>query len=344
VVVDRLRKYAHFIPLNHPYTANSVAKLFVDHIFKLHGLPNSIVSDRDPMFTSRFWQELFRATGTKLLMSSAYHPQTDDQTEIMNKGLEGYLRSFVGDRPRDWMRWISLAEWAYNTSEHTSTKLSHFEAVYGYPSPRLMPFEPGTNKVQAVEDELKSREFILTLICKNLQDAQARMKHFADQNRTFREFEVGDWVFLRLRPYRQMSVILLRNLKLSLRYYGPFQVVQRIKTVAYKLDLPPSSQIFHIFHVSHLKKKLGDQIVPLPELPTLTIEGTLTPEPAAVLDRRLKKRITELVHSCSFNGREPPNTTPPGRIWTTFEHPFLTLWARSSNKDAVLCASHCLSV
>jgi hypothetical protein len=126
----------------------------------------------------------------------------------MNKGLEGYMRSFVGDRPRDWMRWISLVEWAYNTSEHTSTKLSSFKAVFGYPSPRLMPFEPGPTKVQAVEDELKSREFILTLIRENLQDAQAQMKHFADQNCTFREFEVGNWVFLRLRPYRQMSVIL----------------------------------------------------------------------------------------------------------------------------------------
>jgi hypothetical protein len=164
VVVDRLSKYAHFIPLSHPYTACFVDKLFFDHIFKLHGLPNSIVSDRDPMFTSHFWKELFRATGIDLLMSSAYHPQTDGQTEIMNKGLEGYLRSFSSDRPRDWMLWISLAEWAYNTSMHTSTKLSQFEAVYGYPPPRMMQFEPGTTKVQAVENELKSKEFILKLL------------------------------------------------------------------------------------------------------------------------------------------------------------------------------------
>jgi transposase InsO family protein len=141
VVVYQLNKYAHFIPVSHPYTANLVAKVFVDHIFKLHGLPKSIVSDRDPIFTSQFWKELFCVTGTELLMSSAYHPQTDGQTESMNKGLEGYLRSFTGDCPKDWMRWISLAEWAYNTSVHTSTKVSPFEAVYGYPSPRLMPFE-----------------------------------------------------------------------------------------------------------------------------------------------------------------------------------------------------------
>jgi hypothetical protein len=178
VVVDRLSKYVHFTPLSHPYSAASIAQAFVDHIFKLHGLPKSIVSDRDPVFTSLFWKELFRVTGTKLLMSSAYHPQTDGQTKIMNKGLEAYLRSFTGDCPRGWLKWLSLAEWAYNTSVHTSTKISPFEAVYGFPPPRLMPFEAGTTKVQAMEKELKSREFILKLFKENIQDAQSRMKTF----------------------------------------------------------------------------------------------------------------------------------------------------------------------
>jgi hypothetical protein len=106
------------------------------------------------------------------------------------------------------MRWLSLAEWAYNTSVHTSTKLSPFEAVYGHPPPRLMPFEIGTTKVQAVENQLKSQDFILKLIQENLRDSQARMKHFADRLRTFREFSEDDWVFLQLRLYRQMSVSL----------------------------------------------------------------------------------------------------------------------------------------
>jgi hypothetical protein len=121
VVIDRLSKYAHFLPLSHPYTANTVAQIFLDQIFKLHGLPKSIVSDRDKVFTSNFWRDLFRLSGTDLLLSSAYHPQTDGQTEVINRSLEGYLRSFVGDRPRDWLRWLSLAEWAYNTYVHTST-------------------------------------------------------------------------------------------------------------------------------------------------------------------------------------------------------------------------------
>lgn len=101
VVVDRLSKYAHFVPLSHPYTTGIVAKLFMDNIFKLHGMPTTIVSDRDPMFTSNFWKEIFRLSGTELLRSSTYHPQTDGQIEVMNKGLEGYLHNFLGDRPRD---------------------------------------------------------------------------------------------------------------------------------------------------------------------------------------------------------------------------------------------------
>jgi hypothetical protein len=104
-VVDRLSKYAHFIPLGHPYTAESVARAFFAEIVRLHGMPASIVSDRDPVFTSMFRRSLFKASGSTLLMTSVFHPQTDRQTEAINKAIGMYLRCLTGDRPRQWLRW-----------------------------------------------------------------------------------------------------------------------------------------------------------------------------------------------------------------------------------------------
>ena len=133
VVVDKFSKYGHFIPLAHPYTAMSVAHLYFNHIYKLHGLPNSIISDRDRIFTSNLWKELFRLSDTQLSMSSSYHPQTDGQTERLNQCLEGFLRCTVHACPRQWFKWLPLAEYWYNTSFHSALQLSPFEVLYGHP-------------------------------------------------------------------------------------------------------------------------------------------------------------------------------------------------------------------
>jgi transposase InsO family protein len=129
VVVDKLSRFAHFIPISHPYTAASIARLFLDNIFKLHSMPLSIISDRDRIFTSTFWTELFRLAGTKLCLSSSYHPQTDGATERVNQSLEAYLRCFAQTCPRQWAQWLSLAEYWYNTNWHSALNKSPFEVL-----------------------------------------------------------------------------------------------------------------------------------------------------------------------------------------------------------------------
>lgn len=144
VVFDQLSKYGHFISLSHPYTAIKIAQLFVNNIIKLHGMPTSIASDRDPIFTSVLWNELFKLQGTTLKFSTSYHPQTNGQTEIVNKCLETYLRCFVQDRLKQWVSWLPWAEYWYNATWHASTKITPYEAVYGLLPPQLLTYILGT--------------------------------------------------------------------------------------------------------------------------------------------------------------------------------------------------------
>jgi hypothetical protein len=171
VVVDRLTKYGHFLPLAHPYSASRVAHLFMANIFKFHGMPSTIVSDRDPTFTSSFWRELFRLQGSTLTFSSSYHPQSDGQTEALNKCLETYLRCYAGSKPKAWSTWLPLAEWWYNTSRHSSTGYTPFEAVYGYAPPSLLSYVPGTSANLAVDTQLRDRTTVLTLLKGHLHHA-----------------------------------------------------------------------------------------------------------------------------------------------------------------------------
>jgi hypothetical protein len=132
VVVNTFSKYAHFLGLKLPFTASSVARLFLTQVYKLHGMPQAIVSDRDRIFTSNFWQELFKLAKVDLRMSTSCHPQSDEQTKRVNQCLETFLRCYANACPKQWSSWLDLAEFWYNTSFHSAIGRSPFEVMYGY--------------------------------------------------------------------------------------------------------------------------------------------------------------------------------------------------------------------
>ena len=175
--------------------------------------------------------------GTELHYSSSYHPETDGQSERLNQCLETYLRCMTSESPTQWSHWLSLVELWYNTAYHTSLGVSPFEALYGY-KPLSLPIGPYHDTIiPAAHNMLQTRAQMLQRIKEHLHQAQNRMKLFADKHRTEREFEVGDWVFLKLQPYRQQTVALRKNLKLTAKFFGPFQIMEKISVVAYKLRL-----------------------------------------------------------------------------------------------------------
>ncbi|PKU83997.1 putative mitochondrial protein [Dendrobium catenatum] len=151
VVVDRLSKYAHFIPLRHPYTAVTVASTFIREVIKLYGVPEAIVLNRDNVFLSHFWRELFRLQGIVLKRSTAYLPQTDGQTEVVNRSLETYLRCFVSETPKLWAKWLSWAEYWYNTSFHSASQMTPFNVLDGRDPPHLVHFGSSSTPVSSVE-------------------------------------------------------------------------------------------------------------------------------------------------------------------------------------------------
>jgi len=305
-VVDRFSKYCHFIPLAHPYTAESVAHAFFADIVRLHGVPQSIVSDRDPVFTSAFWQELMRLTGTKLYMSSAFHPQTDGQTEAANRVIVMYLRCFTGDRPRQWLRWLPWAEYTYNTAYQSSLRETPFRVVYGRDPPTIRSYEPGETRVAAVAQEMEERAAFLDDIRYRLEQAQAVQKRVYDQHHRPVSFQVGDWALLRLRQRAAASLPRSATGKLKPRYVGQYQVAELINEVAVRLQLPPGARLHDVFHVGVLKKFVGTPPAVPPLLPPL-LHGAVVPAPARVTRARLARGVRQVL--VEWQGEPPASAT-----------------------------------
>ncbi|KAL4352593.1 hypothetical protein GQ457_06G013560 [Hibiscus cannabinus] len=269
VVVDRLTKYGHFFSLPRHYDSIDIAKVMVQGVVKLHGIPRSIVSDRDKIFMSELWQEMAKLQGTELCMSTAYHPQTDGQTEALNKCLEMYLRCLTGDEPSKWEKYLAWAEYWYNTAYQVSAGMTPFKALYGRDPPTIVDYLEGASRNEQVNQELRDRDKLLRELKQNLTRARMQMKNQADKHRRKKELEEGSWAFVRLQPYRQMSLQSRCNQKLSPKFFGPYRIAQRIGKVAYKLELPESTRIHPVFHISQLKPCQGhatQQVTPLPLL------------------------------------------------------------------------------
>lgn len=259
VVVDRLSKMAHFIPCRSNLTAHDAADLYLQHVFRLHGMPRSIVSDRDKLFTSNLWQRLFQRLGTRLNMSSGYHPQTDGQTERMNRTLEEMLRAYCGmhDRQSHWERYLPLVEYAYNSTPQTATKRSPFYLCYGEEplSPVDLVSETATGPTgDSAADEYLQDMFsaLVDAQCALLQSQRNMAAYYEKTHSLSGDLKVGDLVYIdhaALPPKRRGS-------KISPLYHPtPFRVKERIGTNAYRLDTPATFKSHNVFHRSRLRRQ-----------------------------------------------------------------------------------------
>ncbi|KAG8501155.1 hypothetical protein CXB51_003247 [Gossypium anomalum] len=258
VIVDRLTKSAHFIPVRTDYSLNKLADLYIREIVRLHGIRLSIISDRDPRFTSRFWQKLQDALGTKLNFSTAFHPQTDGQSERVIQILEDMLRCCVLEFQGSWERYLPLVEFAYNNSYQTSLKMAPYEALYGRKCRTPLYWtELKENQIYGV-DLIKETEEKVKVIRDCLKDASDRQKSYADLKRKDIEFQV---------------------------------VIEKVGPVAYRLALPPELEKIHdVFHVSMLRRYRSDpsHVVSPTEI-ELQPDMTYEEEPIKILAREVKQ-------------------------------------------------------
>ena len=299
VIVDRLTKVAHFIPLKTGCSLEKMAQLYVKEIVRLHGVPRSIVSDRDPRFVSRFWKSLHEALGTKLSFSTAFHPQTDGQSERTIQTLEDMLRACALDFEGKWDEHLPLVEFAYNNSYQATIGMPPYEALYGRKCRSPLHWDEVGEKAVVGPDLVVDAVEKVKGIRQRMKAAQDRYKSYADKRRRPLEFQVGDHVFLKVSPTKGVIRFGVRG-KLNPRYIGPFEVLERIGPVAYRIALPPSlAGVHNVFHVSQLRKCLAEEDAVIDtHQPELQPNLSLPEKPKKILDRKdkvLRNKIVKLV-------------------------------------------------
>nr|GEY07223.1 putative reverse transcriptase domain-containing protein [Tanacetum cinerariifolium] len=256
VIVDRLTKSAHFLPMREDDTLEKLIRQYLKEVVSKHGVPVLIISDRDGKFTSHFWKSLNKALGTQLDMSTAYHPETDGQSERTIQTLEDMLGACVLDFGKGWDKYFLLVEFSYNNSYHTSIKAAPFEALYG----------------------------------RKCRSPICWVESYVDVRRKPLEFQVGDKVMLKVSPWKGVIRFGKRG-KLNPHYIRPFKILARVGTVAYRLELPEQlSRVHSTFHVLKLKKCMADEplAIPLDEI-QVDVKLNFIEEPVEIMDREVNR-------------------------------------------------------
>ncbi|KAI3788521.1 hypothetical protein L2E82_01290 [Cichorium intybus] len=290
VIVDRLTKSDLFLAYKETASLGELAQLYIDEVIRRYGAPLSIVSDRDPRFTSNFWDSLQEKMGTRIKMSTAYHPQTDGQSKRTIQTLEDMLRSCAIDFGGSWDQHLPLVEFSYNNSYHSRFKMPPFEALYGRKCRTPVCWlEAGEAKLTGPEIVRMTNEKI-GVIQANMKAAQDRQRSYSNLKKRPYDLKEGDLVMIKVSPWKGV-IRFGKKGKLSPRYIGPFKILKRIGLQAFKLELPQELRGIHdTFHVCYLKKYFGKKelTIPLEEIRVET-PNRLIEEPEAMLEVKTKK-------------------------------------------------------
>jgi len=276
-----------------------IAKIFFATVFKNHGLPRTIISDRDSKFTSRFWQALFKHLGTKTAMSTAFHPQTDGQTERLNRTLEEMLRIYATYKQDEWDEYLPAAEFAYNNSKQASTGFTPFELDNGqHPHTPITLAKKNTTNVAAASDFIEHWHNMMTIAKDHLREAQERQTKYANNHRRHLMFKTGDQVLLSMKNTNNPVDRNRPTKKLTPRFMGPYTIIQVVSPVAYKLNLPETMKTHPVFHVSLLKpyQHSPDEFArPTPPPPAIVESDTGREEyeVETILDKRIIRKKTQ---------------------------------------------------